>query len=122
MLAAAVDGTPAGAAVCNSSPTMKLIVCWTTRKLGAHPCGVAYEALRDAGHDPQVVKSYGWRVLPTVFNLTPGRREAKRLTGDVTVPVLVTDDGEVVHESHRIAEWARGNPAPSAASAARAGA
>ena len=89
---------------------MKLIVCWTTRKLGAHPCGVAYEALREAGHDPQVVRSYGWRVLPGFFNLTPGRREARRLTGDITVPVLVTDDGEVVHESHRIAAWARATP------------
>jgi hypothetical protein len=34
--------------------------------------------------------------LPDVFNLTPGRRKVKKLTGDVTVPILVTDDGEVV--------------------------
>ena len=99
---------------------MKLIVCWTTRKIGQHPCGVAYEALREAGYDPDVQKSYGSRALPGFLNVTPGRREAKRLTGDITVPVLVTDDGEVVHESHRIAEWARANPARDAAAGAPA--
>ena len=97
---------------------MKLLVCFTTAKLGAHPCGVAYEALREAGYEPQVVKSYGSRVLPDFLNFTPGRREAKRLTGDTTVPVLVTDDGEVVHESHQIVAWARANPARGAQSAA----
>ncbi len=92
---------------------MRLIVCWTTRKVGAHPCGIAYEALRAAGYEPRVIKSYGSRALPDFLNFTAGRREAKRLTGDVTVPVLVTDESEVVHESHRIADWARANPAAS---------
>jgi glutathione S-transferase len=29
------------------------------------------------------------------------------------VPVLVTDDGEVINESQRIVEWAKAHPAPS---------
>ena len=86
---------------------MKLYVCWNTRQgpLG-HPCGDAYHALREAGHDPEVVKAYGSRFLPDALNFTSGRREAKRLTGSTTVPVLVTDDGTVVAGSDEIAAWA----------------
>jgi hypothetical protein len=99
---------------------VKLYVCFgtfeTAPRPGGHPCGVAYRALRDAGHDPEVIKSYGLGVLPDrVFNRSHGRREAKRLTGSSTVPVLVTDDGDVVSESQRIVEWAREHPAAQAA-------
>lgn len=94
---------------------MKLYVCWGTfpsPRPGGHPCGNAYRALRAAGHDPEVIKSYGLTILPDdLFNRTRGRQEVKRLTGSSTVPVLVTDDGEVVRESKRIVEWARRNPA-----------
>jgi glutaredoxin 2 len=45
--------------------------------------------------------------------ITDERREVERLTGKPTVPVLVTDDGEVIPESQRIVEWARAHPAPS---------
>jgi len=94
---------------------MKLYVCWGTfpsPRPGGHPCGNAYKALREAGHDPEVIRSYGLTVLPdAIFNRTRGRQEAKRLTGKSTVPVLVTDDGEVVHDSKRIVEWAKRNPA-----------
>ena len=45
-----------------------------------------------------------------VFNLTPGRRKVKKLTGETTVPVLVTDDGEVVAGSSEIAAWAGRTP------------
>jgi hypothetical protein len=41
---------------------MKLYVCYGTwRRVGpkSHPCGLAYEALRDAGYAPQVIRSYG---------------------------------------------------------------
>ena len=37
------------------------------------------------------------------------------MSGHRTVPVLVTDSGEVVAESKRIVEWAERNPARSAA-------
>jgi glutathione S-transferase-like protein len=93
---------------------MKLYVCWGTFRSprpGGHPCGNAYRALREAGHDPEVVKSYGLGVLPDALNQTAGRKEVKRLTGDSWVPALVTDDGEVVKDSRKIVEWARQNPA-----------
>ena len=90
---------------------MKLYVCWNAKRgpLG-HACGDAYHALRQAGHEPEVVKSYGLRLLPDVLNRTEGRREAKRLTGSTTVPVLVTEEGEVVSDSKRIVAWAREHP------------
>jgi hypothetical protein len=76
-----------------------------------HPCGAAEEALQVAGHDPDVVRALGWKALPGLFNMTPGRRRVKQLTGDISVPVLVTDDGEVVAGSEGIAAWAKANPA-----------
>jgi hypothetical protein len=94
---------------------MKLYVCWgtftTTPRPGGHPCGNAYRALKEAGHDPEVVKAYGWQVLPGFMNRTSGRREVKRLTGRLTVPVLVTDSGEVISESKEIVAWAKAHPA-----------
>ena len=93
---------------------MKLYVCWTKRQFpepGGHPCANAYTALRDAGHDPDVQRAYGWKLLPDALNFTPGRKAVKRLTGRVDVPVLVLDDGDFVAGSKRIVEWARANPA-----------
>jgi hypothetical protein len=93
---------------------MKLYVCWGTFRSprpGGHPCGNAYRALRAAGHDPEVIKSYGLGLFPDVLNRTAGREEVKRLTGDTWVPMLLTDDGEVVKDSKKIVEWARNNPA-----------
>jgi hypothetical protein len=102
---------------------MKLYVCWGTfpnpLRPGGHPCRNAYRALREAGWDPEVVKSYGLTILPDVpFNETAGRKEARRLTGRSMVPILVTDDGEVIADSRKIAAWARGNPAAGADRAA----
>ena len=100
---------------------MKLYVCYgtftATPRPGGHPCGNAYRALKEAGHDPDVVKSYGLAVLPAFLNNTKGRREVKELTGEFTVPVLVTDTGEVIKDSSAIVDWAERNPAaaPSAA-------
>jgi hypothetical protein len=93
---------------------MRLYVCYGTFRSprpGGHPCRVAYEALREAGHDPELIKSYGLAALPGVFNQTGGRRKAKELTGSYAVPVLVTGDGEVVSDSKKIAAWAQQNPA-----------
>jgi glutathione S-transferase len=94
---------------------MKLYVCWgtfPTLRPGGHPCANAYRALREAGHAPQVVRSYGWALLPDpVFNRTSGREAARRLTGRAAVPVLELDDGTAVWDSARIVEWARANPA-----------
>jgi len=98
---------------------MKLYVCYGTWKPAPrpglkHPCGVAYHALRDAGHDPEVIKSYGLGPLPGILNQTEGRKEVERLTGNRWVPVLVADDGAVVQGSEKIAAWARAHPAGSA--------
>jgi Glutathione S-transferase, N-terminal domain len=93
---------------------MRLFVCWGTfgtPRPGGHPCGTAYHALREAGHDPEVVKSYGWTALPGFLNVTPGRRMVKKLTGSYTVPVLVTDDDEIVADSKNIVAWAQAHPA-----------
>jgi hypothetical protein len=94
---------------------MRIYVCWDTRTvhplLGEHPCGIAYEAVREAGWDPEVVKAYGWVKLPQALNMTPGRKQVRELTGGDEVPVLVLDDGEVVAGSAEIVAWAKANPA-----------
>jgi Glutathione S-transferase, N-terminal domain len=97
---------------------MKLYVCYGTfgsPRPGGHPCGNAYKALREAGHDPEVIRSYGLGPLPGIFNRTRGRQDVKKLTGSYMVPVLVTDDDEVVADSKKIVEWAEAHPAGAAA-------
>lgn len=96
---------------------MKLYVCHGTWKPaprpGGHPCGTAYHALKDAGHDPEVIKAGGLAV-PGLNRL--GRRdEVAEVSGQRVVPVLVTDSGEVITESREIAAWAKANPAGAAA-------
>jgi hypothetical protein len=96
---------------------MKLYVCYGTFRSprpGGHPCGNAYRALTGAGYAPEVIRSYGLGLLPAIFNVTRGRREVKRLTGNYWVPVLVNDDGSVIQGSEEIADWATANPAPAA--------
>jgi len=94
---------------------MKIYVCYGTWKPaprpGGHPCGVAYHALKDAGYDPEVKKSYGAAVLPDALNNTSGRKEVRELTGKSWVPVMVADDGSVVQGSKEIKAWAEANPA-----------
>ena len=103
---------------------MKLYVCFGTWKPaprpGGHPCGTAYHALKDAGYEPEVVRSYGLGWLGPL-NVTPGRQAVKRLTGNVWVPVLVQDDGTVIQGSREIAEWARTHPAGAATAASTTG-
>jgi glutathione S-transferase len=92
---------------------MKLYVCWgTNRALGGeqHPCRIAHRALLEAGHDPEVLKVWGFAKGPAVLQRTAGRRQVEKLSGQHLVPVLVADDGEVVVESRRIVEWAEAHP------------
>jgi hypothetical protein len=88
-----------------------LYVCWGLfRTFGpGHPCRNAFDALRRAGYRPEVIRSYGWGLLPDFLNRTRGRREVKRLTGNSWVPVLVTDDGAVVQGCESIIEWSEGH-------------
>ena len=88
-------------------------MCYGTWTATGHPCGAAYQALRDAGHDPTVVRAFGLGVLPDIpFNLTPARRHVKDRTGNSMVPMLELDDGEVVDGSEAIRAWADVNPQP----------
>jgi glutathione S-transferase len=93
---------------------VKLYVCWTTVQLPrpprGHLCHNAHKALRDAGYEPEVIKVRGVGIGPIKL-MTDGRREVQKLTGSPVVPVLVTDDGEVINESQRIVEWAKSHPA-----------
>ena len=94
---------------------MKLYVCWGTFRSprpGGHPCRNAHEALKDAGWNFEVEKAYGLGILGSALN--PTRREVRRLSGQNMVPVLVTDDDEVISGSDKIAKWARDNPASGA--------
>jgi Glutathione S-transferase, N-terminal domain len=90
---------------------VKLFVCYGTfksRKPGGHPCRNAHEALKAAGHDPEVVKTFGcFRTDP----LFPGRRKIKQVTGNYQVPTLELDDGTLVDGSESILAWAGANPA-----------
>jgi hypothetical protein len=95
---------------------MKLYVCWgtfPTPRPGGHPCGNAYHALKDAGYEPEVKKVYGFAPLPKFLN--PMRKEVRELTGADWVPVLVTDDGEVIRDSKQIVAWAEEHPAAATA-------
>jgi Glutathione S-transferase, N-terminal domain len=98
---------------------MKLFVCWGTFRSprpGGHPCRNAHEALKEAGWNPDVQKSYGLGILGTALN--PTRSEVRKWSGQNMVPVLVTDDDEVIVGSDKIAKWARDNPASGADRAA----
>jgi hypothetical protein len=98
---------------------MKLFVCWGTFRSprpGGHPCRNAHEALKESGWDPDVEKAYGLGVLGTTLN--PTRSEVRKWSGQNMVPVLVTDDEEVITGSDKIAKWARDNPASGADRAA----
>jgi glutathione S-transferase len=65
-----------------------------------------------AGHDPEVVKVRGLGIGPRFMHLvTKGRKEVEELSGQRAVPVLVTDQGEVISDSHKIVAWAEANPA-----------
>jgi hypothetical protein len=95
---------------------VKLYVCWGTFQTvrpGGHPCHNAYEALRMAGYEPEVVKVRGLGIGPRFLQwMTQGRTEVEELTGQRAVPVLVTEGDQVITDSHRIADWAERNPAP----------
>jgi len=87
---------------------VKLYVCWGTfQTFGpGHPCRNALDALRAAGHHPEVVRSHGWGLLPDALNRSEGRRLARAATGKSWLPLLLTDDHEVIAGSKTIGVWA----------------
>jgi hypothetical protein len=101
---------------------MRLYVCWGTFPVpwprsgrtwrpADHPCKAAHDALVQAGHSPEVIRTYGLGQLP---DFTRGRKEVRRLTGESWVPVLVLENETMVTGSHEIEAWARENRAVSA--------
>ena len=93
---------------------MKLYICWgtfPTPRPGGHPCKNAHDALVAAGHNPEVVKSYGLGYLPDVVNQSPGRKAVKAATGSSMVPALELEDGTWISGSREIADWAGAHPA-----------
>jgi hypothetical protein len=92
---------------------MKLYVCWGTfQTFGpGHPCRNALDALQAAGHQPEVIRSYGWGTLPAALNRSEGRRLARRLTGKSWLPLLVTDSGGAMTGTENIKTWAAQHPA-----------
>lgn len=92
---------------------MKLYVCWGTFRepFHKHSCRTAHQALLAAGYEPELIKVRGLGVGPRLFQwTTDGRREVEGLSGQKVVPVLVTDEGEVVVESGPIIKWAEAHP------------
>lgn len=93
---------------------MKLYICWALFEIPGkpgHPCTYAHDKLVENGHDPEVIKSYGWKKLPKPFNLSKGRKLARELTGNEEVPLLLFDDGTWVQGSRAIGKWAKEHPA-----------
>jgi glutathione S-transferase len=82
---------------------VKLYVCYGTFAPQGHPCGKAHHALTEAGHDPEIQKTFGCLGTDPLF---AGRREVKSLTGNYKVPTLVLDDGTVIDGSSKIIAWA----------------
>ena len=84
---------------------MKLYVCYGTfGPATRHPCAKAHDALVKAGHEPEVIRTYGCYGTDRLF---AGRREIKRLTGNYKVPTLILDDGTIIDSSDAIVDWAR---------------
>jgi len=84
-----------------------LYVCYGTFPLpGGHPCARAYNALTVAGHQPNVIRTFGCAGTDRFW---PGRRAVKRLTGTYEVPTLVLNDGTVIDGSQNILAWAAAN-------------
>ena len=60
---------------------MKLYVCWgtfQTPRPGGHPCHNAYQALRMAGHEPELTKVHGLGVGPKLFQHKTERPQGGR--------------------------------------------
>jgi glutathione S-transferase len=75
-----------------------------------HPCGVAAQALDNAGHTYTVKVVGGFKNVP--FSRRGGKRdEIRELTGQEDVPVLVLDDGSTISGSGAIVEWASAHSA-----------
>ena len=67
------------------------------------------EALGAAGYEYKIKVVGGFKKVP--FSRRGQRREIEDLTGQLDVPVLVTDEGEIVTGYKQIVAWALEHPA-----------
>ncbi|MCB0863518.1 MAG: glutathione S-transferase domain-containing protein [Solirubrobacterales bacterium] len=87
---------------------MKLYVCWGTFDVpgsNEHPCKAACDALVQADHEPEVIKTHSSGYLPRLLQ-TPSRKRVEDGTGSKWVPALELDDGEWISGSKEIIAWA----------------
>jgi hypothetical protein len=70
-----------------------------------HPCREAYQALEQAGFEPDVVKTHSYGALPMALQ-TPSRKHVNEKTGSPWVPALETDEGEWISGTREIVDWA----------------
>lgn len=73
-----------------------------------HPCRIAFQALEDAGFEPEVIKARGAGPLPMALQ-TSTRKRVKEQTGSPWVPALETDEGQWISGSQEISDWAAEN-------------
>ena len=92
---------------------MILYTCGQRKKHASvgHPCGRAAKALDDAGYEYEIRELPGYRLAPWTWGeRRRGRAEVEELTGQISVPVLLLDEGETVVGSGDIAKWADRHP------------
>ena len=93
---------------------MKLYVCWGTfprrPRPGGHPC---QQRPRGAQAGPAGTRRCRRPTAGASLGdaLNPTRKPVRELTGSNWVPVLVTDEDEVIQGSQQIVDWAKANPA-----------
>ncbi len=87
---------------------MKLYVCYGDFGGDWHHCSRAARALREAGHEPEIVRTYGWGALPDALNFRRGR--VRELTGENWVPAVEFADGTALAGTEEIVAWAKEHP------------
>ena len=76
-----------------------------------HPCGKAGHALKEAGYEYEIKTKGGYTLMPWTWgNRKKDRADVQKLSGQIGVPILVLDDGEVITGSGTIAKWAKEHP------------
>ena len=90
---------------------MKLYVCWGTFRPRARAATRAATPTRPCARPAATPRSRRSTASGcSATRLNPTRAKVRELTGQNIVPVLVTDEDEVIRESRKIIAWAKANP------------
>ena len=82
------------------------------RQASWHPCGRAAKALDRAGYEYEIKELPGYRLMPWTWRQRrKTREEVRALSGQINLPVLALNEGNVVAGSGNIVEWANAHPA-----------